>query len=71
MARSAQLKMQIPGVSTSSRSTRGLWADVWHRLIRKKRAVFGLAVIAFLTLVAALAPVLAPHEPLKLYKGRD
>ena len=70
MARSAQLKMQIPGVSTPSQPTRGLWADVWHRLLRKKRAVFGLAVIAFFTLVAALAPVLAPHDPLKFYEGR-
>ena len=70
MARSAQLKPEIAGVSALSRPARGLWADVWHRLIRKKRAVFGLAVIAFFTLVAVLAPVLAPHDPLELGFGR-
>jgi oligopeptide transport system permease protein len=70
MARSVHLKREIPGVSAQSQAQRGLWADAWHRLFRKKRAAFGLAVIAFFTLVAVLAPVLAPHDPLELGFGR-
>jgi ABC-type dipeptide/oligopeptide/nickel transport system permease subunit len=70
MARPAQLKTESRGASVPLQSTRGLWADIWHRLIRKKRAVFGLAVITFFTLVAVLAPVLAPHDPLELGFGR-
>jgi len=70
MAKPAQLKTGIPEAFAPSQPVRGLWADVWRRLIRKKRAVFGLAVITFFTLVAILAPVLAPHDPLTLGFGR-
>jgi len=50
--------------------SRGLWANVWRQLIHKKRAVFGLIVIALFTFVAILAPLLAPHDPLELGFGR-
>ncbi len=70
MTRAAQLRRENSGASALGRPSRGLWADVWHRLIRKKRAVFGLVVITFFALVAVLAPVLAPHDPLELGCGR-
>ena len=69
MTSSAQPIGGRPEISALSRPPRGLWADVWHRLLRKKRAVFGLAVITFFALVAILAPVLAPHDPLRLNFG--
>ena len=70
MARSAQPKTALSGVSALGRPSRRSRADVWRRLVQKKRAVFGLAVITFFALVAVLAPVLAPHDPLKLGYGR-
>ncbi|WEX11982.1 ABC transporter permease [Chelativorans sp. AA-79] len=35
----------------------------WRRLVRRKSAVFGLAVVLFVIAVAILAPVLAPYDP--------
>lgn len=40
---------------------RSLWINVWQRLKRNKRAMFGLYFFIFLVLVALLAPVLAPE----------
>jgi peptide/nickel transport system permease protein len=37
----------------------------WRRLRRNKMAVVGLVIIAFIILVAILAPYAAPHDPLK------
>lgn len=37
---------------------------VLHRVLRDRRALFGAAVVLTLGLVATLAPVLAPHDPL-------
>jgi ABC-type dipeptide/oligopeptide/nickel transport system permease subunit len=39
------------------------WGEVWHRLRRDPFALLGAAIILALILVAALAPVLAPHDP--------
>ncbi len=40
-----------------------LWGDVWHRLRHNKLAMVGLGIIVFMLLVAAFAPLLAPHDP--------
>jgi len=40
---------------------RSLWQDAWHRLRRNRLAVFGLCVLAGLTIVAALTPWIAPY----------
>ncbi len=37
----------------------------WARLRRRKSAMFGLFVIIALTLIAALAPLIAPFDPIK------
>jgi peptide/nickel transport system permease protein len=38
--------------------------DWWRRFVRKRGAVFGLAVLAAMLLLSVLAPVLAPYDPL-------
>ena len=40
-----------------------------RRLMRNKAAVAGLVIIVFFGFVAALASVLAPHNPLKIHDG--
>jgi ABC-type dipeptide/oligopeptide/nickel transport system permease subunit len=61
-ARSAELMVL-------SRPSRSLWVDAWSRLIRNKAAVVGMVVIVVFTIVAVFAPLLAPHDPLKIYDG--
>jgi peptide/nickel transport system permease protein len=39
--------------------------EALQRLLRRKGAVFGLAVIVFFVLLALLAPWIAPHDPLE------
>ncbi len=39
--------------------------DVWRRFRKNKGAVIGLTFIVLVILVAILAPVLSPHDPLK------
>jgi oligopeptide transport system permease protein len=41
----------------------GYWGRAWHRLLRNRAAVAGLAFIVVLALVALLAPWIAPHDP--------
>ena len=36
----------------------------WRRLLRRRGAIFGLAVVLFFITVSLLAPWLAPHDPL-------
>jgi oligopeptide transport system permease protein len=45
--------------------------DAWYRLMRNKAAVMGIVVIILFALVAILAPVLAPHNPLQMNSGKD
>lgn len=39
------------------------WLDVWHRLTKKKLAMFGMILAIILVLMAVFAPVLTPYEP--------
>lgn len=41
----------------------GLWGDALRRLLRHRLAAAGLVVIALMTLMAFLAPVIAPYDP--------
>jgi dipeptide transport system permease protein len=41
----------------------------WRSFRENRGAVLGLAVVIFIILVALLAPVLAPHNPLEQFKG--
>src|SRR5262245_40107032 len=43
-----------------------LGADAWRRLRRDRASMAGAACLAGLILVAALAPLLAPYDPLKV-----
>src|SRR5215813_10845499 len=38
-------------------------ARAWRRLLRRKSAVFGLAVITLFVLIAVFAPLIAPYDP--------
>jgi peptide/nickel transport system permease protein len=42
---------------------------MWRRILRNKRVLVGGGIVFFLVLLAVLAPVLAPHDPLKMYSG--
>lgn len=55
---------------TISRPPRSLWSDATRRLLRNKAAIGGAVVILLFTLVAILAPVISPHNPLKIYQGK-
>jgi oligopeptide transport system permease protein len=46
------------------RPQRSLWGDASYRLRRNRAAVAGLIVIAFFSLIAIFADVLAPYDPL-------
>lgn len=39
-----------------------LWLDAWHRLQKNKMALFGLAVLVFMTIIALLTPFIAPYS---------
>jgi oligopeptide transport system permease protein len=49
------------------RTSRGLWRDAWRRLLRNRLAMAGLVFIAFMVLVAILAPVLPLPDPTYQY----
>lgn len=48
------------------KAARSLWGDAVRQLTRNKAAVAGLIVFALIVMMAMLAPVLAPHDPIKL-----
>ena len=43
-------------------SSRSYWQDVWLRLKRDKLAIFGLAVIVMILILAIFGPILSPYE---------
>lgn len=40
---------------------RSLWVDAWRRLIRNRAAVLGIVILAVITLMAVLAPLLSEY----------
>ncbi|MBB5751840.1 ABC transporter permease [Prosthecomicrobium pneumaticum] len=58
--------MSSPALSTGPAEapdeTVSLWRDAWRRLIANRLAVFGLAVVALLILVALVGPWLTPYD---------
>ncbi len=52
------------------RASRGLWRDALRRLVRNKPAMAGLAIIVVFVVVAILAPVIAPYDPLERDPGQ-
>ncbi|MFZ2360890.1 MAG: ABC transporter permease [Anaerolineae bacterium] len=53
-----------------SRPPRSLWRDAWARFTKNKLAVIASFVLLLFALVAFFAPLLAPHDPLKIYDGK-
>lgn len=51
--------------------SRSLMMDAWYRLFRNKAAIVGLVIITIFFLLAAFAPLIAPHNPLQLASGKD
>ena len=58
------LPAAAPAADVAAPSARGGVLRWWRRFARNRGAVFGLAVFVAVVLMAALAPVLAPHDPL-------
>ena len=51
--------------SAPARRASGFWADVLHRVVRTRAAVVGGILVGSFLVVALLAPVVAPYNPLK------
>jgi oligopeptide transport system permease protein len=47
-----------------ARKQRSLWRDALHRLFRNRAAIVGMGVIGFAAVIALLAPVISPYDPL-------
>ncbi|HET6520777.1 MAG TPA: ABC transporter permease [Geminicoccaceae bacterium] len=60
MARSA--RPFTPGGTLAGRPSGAARSDFWRHFRRSRNAVLGLAIVLCVTLVAALAPWLAPHD---------
>ncbi len=50
---------------------RGLWRDAFRETLRKKSAQVGLALLAFLVVLAVFAPVIAPYGPNEVLIGKE
>jgi oligopeptide transport system permease protein len=53
------------------RAPRSLWSDARRRLMRNKASVVGLIYIAILAFIAIAAPLLAPHNPVRIIPGNS
>lgn len=54
-----------------ARSSHSLGLEALQRLLRNKAAVMGLVIIMIFIVIAAAAPIIAPHNPLQLNSGKD
>jgi len=51
--------------SGSRTGPRSLWTDAWARLLKNRAAVFGGVLVVLLILIALMAPLIAPYDPIK------
>ncbi len=49
-------------------SRSSLYKDAWKRLMRNKLAMFGLAIVTALILIAIFAPLISPYDPIARIK---
>ena len=47
----------------SMKKERSLWGDAWRRLLRNRAAALALGIVIVLAIVALIAPLIAPHNP--------
>ena len=61
----------VTGTAASGKALRSdsLWTLAFRQLLRNRGALIGGAILLFLVSVAVLAPLLAPHDPIK--QSRD
>jgi oligopeptide transport system permease protein len=55
----------------ATRAPRSLWSDARRRLLKNKATMVSLCFIALLIVIAIIAPLLAPHNPIKIYPGNS
>ncbi len=55
-----------PLMELTSRKPRSLWSDAMSRLARNKGALAGGVIFLLIVVMALTAPILAPHDPIKL-----
>src|SRR5579885_1164864 len=67
MAEAASKRVAI-GAETSAlrRPARSLWRDALSQLTRNRAAIAGAVAFVLIVFVALTAPVIAPHDPIKL-----
>ncbi len=53
------------------RKQRSLWMDAWTRLRRNRAAMLGLTIVTLACLLAILAPLIAPHDPVRQDNAND
>jgi peptide/nickel transport system permease protein len=66
---SKELIPQLEAEGLRSTESVTLWKTAWRRLFRRKSAVVGMVILAFLILIAIFAPVIAPYDPYKVLIG--
>lgn len=59
-------KQHIETLETMAMRRHSQWGDVWRRLRKNKLAMFGMAIVIILVLVAVFAEVLAPYDPYEM-----
>ena len=55
--------------STGATTRPGAFREFWYYFRENRGAVFGLWVFAAFVLIALLAPVIAPHDPIEQFRG--
>jgi oligopeptide transport system permease protein len=61
----AELQALAESPLTAMRPQRSLWTNAFRRLRRNVMAMLALAYLLFMLVVAILAPVIAPHNPIR------
>lgn len=64
-------KSVISTTAPLANTSQSQWAQAWRRLRRNKAAVAGFCIIVFFVLVAILAPLISPQNPLEDHSGKD
>ncbi|QWU17167.1 peptide/nickel transport system permease protein [Paenibacillus sophorae] len=58
----SQASLNVNSEAASAEKVSGPWRDAWKAFRKNKTAMLGLGIIVFFILIAALAPLIAPHD---------